>query len=258
MADDDITAAASKFGSCCAELKDAMAGEEFEPLITVGEDGVLYMTVGLDRPRGGRAGPRRPSAVLLPVLRHASCRPRTRSARRSAATRREPGADELTATETKDLDQWQAHSSSSWFRPERVLLSADAEQVVVPGAEGDLHRACRPRAGDLDAAPGVLDVTLAGGSSGSSSRAASPRSTRTASPCWPNAPSITDEVDPRQIEQRTRGGAGFAERRPRRRCPPAHHARDRRVARAGRRTRSRRDGLLRPAARCRQTCRSPP
>jgi hypothetical protein len=35
------------FGSCCAELKDAMSGEEFEPLITVGDDGVLYMSVGL-------------------------------------------------------------------------------------------------------------------------------------------------------------------------------------------------------------------
>ncbi len=36
-----------EFGTCCAELKDAMSGEEFEPLITVGEDGVLYMSVGL-------------------------------------------------------------------------------------------------------------------------------------------------------------------------------------------------------------------
>jgi len=35
------------FGSCCAELKDAMSGDEFEPLLTVGEDGVLYMSVGL-------------------------------------------------------------------------------------------------------------------------------------------------------------------------------------------------------------------
>lgn len=35
------------FGSCCTELKEAMSGEEFEPLITVGEDDVLYMSVGL-------------------------------------------------------------------------------------------------------------------------------------------------------------------------------------------------------------------
>jgi hypothetical protein len=40
-------AATTSFGSCCAELKDAMSGEEFEPLLTVGEDGVLYMSVGL-------------------------------------------------------------------------------------------------------------------------------------------------------------------------------------------------------------------
>lgn len=35
------------FGSCCKELKEAMSGDEFEPLITVAEDGVLYMSVGL-------------------------------------------------------------------------------------------------------------------------------------------------------------------------------------------------------------------
>lgn len=35
------------YGTCCAELKDAMSGEEFEPLITVSEDGILYMSVGL-------------------------------------------------------------------------------------------------------------------------------------------------------------------------------------------------------------------
>jgi hypothetical protein len=37
----------SKFGTCCNELKQAMSGEEFEPLITVGDDGILYMSVGL-------------------------------------------------------------------------------------------------------------------------------------------------------------------------------------------------------------------
>jgi hypothetical protein len=35
------------FGSCCAELKEAMAGEDFEPLISEGSDGVLYLSVGL-------------------------------------------------------------------------------------------------------------------------------------------------------------------------------------------------------------------
>jgi hypothetical protein len=38
---------AKDFGACCTELKDAMSGEEFEPLITVSEDGILYMSVGL-------------------------------------------------------------------------------------------------------------------------------------------------------------------------------------------------------------------
>lgn len=35
------------FGSCCEELKEAMSGVEFEPLITIGEAGILYMSVGL-------------------------------------------------------------------------------------------------------------------------------------------------------------------------------------------------------------------
>ena len=37
----------AQFGSCCGDLKDVMAGEEFEPLLTVGDNGVLYMSVGL-------------------------------------------------------------------------------------------------------------------------------------------------------------------------------------------------------------------
>ena len=40
-------ASGKTYGNCCAELKDAMSGEEFEPLITVSEDGILYMSVGL-------------------------------------------------------------------------------------------------------------------------------------------------------------------------------------------------------------------
>ena len=34
------------FGSCCEDLEEAMSGAEFDPLITVGSDGVLYMSVG--------------------------------------------------------------------------------------------------------------------------------------------------------------------------------------------------------------------
>lgn len=37
----------SKFGTCCESLKEAMAGEDFEPLISESEEGILYMSVGL-------------------------------------------------------------------------------------------------------------------------------------------------------------------------------------------------------------------
>jgi hypothetical protein len=49
MAGDDEAAEApiDLFGTCCSELKDAMSGNEFEPLITVAENGVLYMSVGM-------------------------------------------------------------------------------------------------------------------------------------------------------------------------------------------------------------------
>jgi hypothetical protein len=39
--------ASGNFGECCESLKDAMQGEDFEPLIAVDDDGVLYMSVGL-------------------------------------------------------------------------------------------------------------------------------------------------------------------------------------------------------------------
>ena len=40
-------AAAKEFGSCCKELGQAMSGDEFEPLITVAENNVLYVSVGM-------------------------------------------------------------------------------------------------------------------------------------------------------------------------------------------------------------------
>ncbi len=36
-----------EFGVCCEELKETMVGEEFEPLIAVGDDGILYLSVGM-------------------------------------------------------------------------------------------------------------------------------------------------------------------------------------------------------------------
>lgn len=47
MAEANKATSGKKFGSCCDELKEAMAGEDFEPLITEGDDGVLYLAVGL-------------------------------------------------------------------------------------------------------------------------------------------------------------------------------------------------------------------
>ena len=44
------------FGSCCMDLKEAMSGADFEPLITVGEAGVLYMSVGLVETEDDEAG----------------------------------------------------------------------------------------------------------------------------------------------------------------------------------------------------------
>ncbi|MBK9078363.1 MAG: hypothetical protein IPL91_04120 [Hyphomicrobium sp.] len=38
---------ATPFGSRCEELKEPIEGGDFEPLITVGADDVIYMTVGL-------------------------------------------------------------------------------------------------------------------------------------------------------------------------------------------------------------------
>ena len=39
-------ASSGKFGKCCDELNEAISGEDFDPLITEGDDGILYMAVG--------------------------------------------------------------------------------------------------------------------------------------------------------------------------------------------------------------------
>ena len=36
-----------KFGSCCKDLKEVLNAEDFDPLVYVGDDGVLYMSVGI-------------------------------------------------------------------------------------------------------------------------------------------------------------------------------------------------------------------
>ena len=49
MAEDDKAAPAveHRFGKCCEELREAIAGDDFDPLIAVGPEGILYMAVGL-------------------------------------------------------------------------------------------------------------------------------------------------------------------------------------------------------------------
>lgn len=44
---DPPKAAAHNFGSCCTELKEAIEGDDFDPFITVGPDGLIYLTVGM-------------------------------------------------------------------------------------------------------------------------------------------------------------------------------------------------------------------
>ena len=50
--------------------------EEFEPLIAVGEDGILYMSVGLVADEQNEPNMVDHPLMLLPVLRHGLCRPR--------------------------------------------------------------------------------------------------------------------------------------------------------------------------------------
>lgn len=46
----------SEFGNCCDELKEALEGGDFEPMFTVGEDGILYMAVGFIELEDDEAG----------------------------------------------------------------------------------------------------------------------------------------------------------------------------------------------------------
>ncbi len=45
-----------RFGTCCAELSELIDGDGFEPLISVGPDGILYAAVGLVELEEGDAG----------------------------------------------------------------------------------------------------------------------------------------------------------------------------------------------------------
>ena len=52
MANDGTGDAEKDFGACCNELGEALEGHDFEPLITVGSDGILCMAVGLTEDDG--------------------------------------------------------------------------------------------------------------------------------------------------------------------------------------------------------------
>lgn len=45
----------SGFGSCCEELKEVLEPQDFDPLVAVGDDGVLYMSIGMLEADGGEA-----------------------------------------------------------------------------------------------------------------------------------------------------------------------------------------------------------
>ena len=47
MASSNPTAEAKSFGSCCRDLDEVLGAEDFEPLFYVGDDSVLYMSVGV-------------------------------------------------------------------------------------------------------------------------------------------------------------------------------------------------------------------
>jgi len=55
--DDKSPIKASKFGSCCQDLKEVLEAEDFDPLVYEAEDGVLYLSVGiLDIDDGSESG----------------------------------------------------------------------------------------------------------------------------------------------------------------------------------------------------------
>lgn len=47
MATSTPAGGAKGFGSCCRDLNEVLGAEDFEPLLYVGDDGVLYMSVGV-------------------------------------------------------------------------------------------------------------------------------------------------------------------------------------------------------------------
>ena len=63
MAGSPASGGSGKLGSCCATMSDAMTTSDFEPLITVGDDEVLYISVGLVNTEDAQ-----PGLVEFPML----------------------------------------------------------------------------------------------------------------------------------------------------------------------------------------------
>ena len=112
--------------ACCESLKEVMESEEFEPLIAVDEDGILYMSIGVSMSEEDDE----PDMVdhplyLLPVLRHQGCRRRKRSTPRV-------GADALTGRHvTVAIEDSRSMAGTFKFElvtPERMLMSEDASR----------------------------------------------------------------------------------------------------------------------------------
>ena len=47
---------AKTFGGCCEDLKEVLEASDFDPLMYVGEDDVLYMSVGILEPEDEEEG----------------------------------------------------------------------------------------------------------------------------------------------------------------------------------------------------------
>ena len=114
--------------------------------------------------------------------------------------------------------------------PERVLLSADAEQAILPGADGVFTVLAGHAPVVTTLLPGVARITFAGGIkrifvNGGFAEVGPDNVTVLAERAF-----ITDDVDPRQIESELEVGADGIERRSQRRCAPAYHTRHRRAA----------------------------
>ena len=201
-----------KFGSCCEDLKDVLESDEFEPLIAADDDGILYMSIGLvDAEEEDE-----PNMVDHPVFFCPFCGTKLQTPEEVDA---KAGASQLSGRsrrhryEDRSTDgrhvqvragDARAHGAVGRRRPGRRA-----------GHRGRVHRASRPCAGDLGAAPrrDRGDAAATPARRASSSRAALPRSMPTTSRCWPSARWTSTSHGCGDHRQRAGGRRGRARRR---------------------------------------------